>query len=147
MRETEIAKYPAGIAVRDNFLHGFVATIFVSVIATVGFLLVLSTAPKGIEGYNGMLIAVAVAFSVYALHKLVSRNMARNERNRLQLSQLIRSSARTELTALVSLDDADRIARGRVVRLYGYNVWLKKTGSTVTLTTDKLIGIRLYQTF
>lgn len=147
MKETAVANYPAKLAVRDNLLHGMIATVLVSLIATVGFLLIRSTAPAGAEAYDSMLIIATGSFAFYALYKLVSRNMARNERNRLQLSQLLRSSARHELTTLMSLEAADRIANGHVVRMNGYSVWLKRNGSKVSLMTDKVIGIRLYQTF
>lgn len=147
MMETEVARYPARIATRDDFLYGLIATLLVALTTTVGFLLVRSAAPAGVEAYDAPLITVTASFAFYVLYKLVSRNASRNERNRLQFSQLLRSTARRELTAQLSLEDAERVAVGGVVRLYGYSIWLKKNGSKVSLMTDKVIGIRQLQTF
>jgi hypothetical protein len=147
MKETEVAQYPARIATRDDFLYGLTATILVSLVTTVGFLLARSTAPAGMEAYDAPLITVTASFAFYVLYKLVSRNAVKNERNRLQFSQMLRSTTRRELSAQLSLEDAERVAIGGVVRLYGYNIWLKKNGSKVSLMTDKVIGIRQLQNF
>jgi hypothetical protein len=145
MKETEVAQYPARIARRDNTLYVLTATVLVTLVATVGFLLVRSTAPVGAEAYDVPFITVTASFAFYALYKLISRNAARNERNRLHFSQLLRNTARHELTAQLSLEDAERVATGGVVRLHGYNIWLKRNGSKVSLMTDKVIGIRQLQ--
>lgn len=145
MKETAVATYPAQLAVRDNVLYGLTATALVSLVTTVGFLLVRSTAPTGVEAYDAPLIIVTASFAFYALYKMVTRNAVRNERNRLQFSQLLRSTARRELTALLSLEDAERVATGGVVRLHGYSIWLKRNGSKVSLMTDKVIGTRQRQ--
>lgn len=145
MKETEVAQFPARIAVRDNLRYGVVTTIMVALFATIGYFLVMSTAPKGAEVYSSMIATVTGAFAFYFLYKVVSRHAAKNERNRLHFSQLLRNTAWRELTAVLSLEATELVASGRAVRVNGYDVWLKKHGRTVSLMTNKTIGIRQLQ--
>ena len=145
VKETEVTRFPARIAVADTIRYGILSAVAIISVACTAFLLIHTYGPKGIEEFDPMFVPSLVGFSLYSIYKAISLNMRTNDRNRMHFSQLIRNTVRRELTGFLSLEDVGRITTGGVAQTNGFRVWLKRDGREVLLMTDKTIGMKPLQ--
>lgn len=145
IKETEIARFPARIAVADTFRYGMLSAIAISSAFLTVFLLIHRYGPLGIEEYDYMFGTSLAGFGFYAVYKAFSLNATTNERNRLAYRHSIRNTVRLELTSFLRTEDVDRMVTGKAVQSNGYLIWLKRSGRDVALMTNKQMGVRQRQ--